>query len=172
MQSIEEAYTRIYDQAVALLARRPHSAWELRRKLLEKGRARGATPELVERACARCRELGYLDDAAFAESRARYRLTSCGHGPARVRAELAALRVSARTVEKTLAGLLAEVDTAALAAAALRGRFGGVRSGQGTETGRDGLKERAGKYGFLLRRGFDHEDIQAVLGQADEDEQP
>ncbi len=156
MSSIEVTFARIYDQAVKLLARRTHGRRELVRKLL---RTEGVTPELVERVCDRCQTMGYLDDVGFAESRVRYRLLSCGHGPQRVRAELLALGVAAAAIEEALANQLAEADTTALAAAALVKRYGGTEKASGTLS----PKERKKKYDFLARRGFGYEDIHNVL---------
>ena len=71
-------------RAVGLLARRAHSRWELRRKLLMKGFGADA----VEAAIARLAELGYLNDAAFAHSLVRRR--GALRGPLALSAELAA----------------------------------------------------------------------------------
>ncbi len=161
MPSIEVTYERLYDQAVKLLARRAHSRWELERKLLWKVGKEEAASEVVKRVCDRCQAQGWLNDADFAASRLRYRLESCGQGPLRVRAELLNLGVAADTVERVLAEGLTEIDTTALAVRALAKRFGGGAAAVTT------LKERKKKYDFLVRRGFDHEDIGHVLGEMD-----
>jgi regulatory protein len=69
---------------VGLLARRAHSRWELRRKLLMKGFGADA----VEAAIARLAELGYLNDSAFAHGLVRRR--GALRGPLALSAELAA----------------------------------------------------------------------------------
>ncbi len=58
--------------ALALIARAPHT----RRRLAEKLRARSFGESAVRAAVARMKELGYLDDRAFAESWTRSRLSS------------------------------------------------------------------------------------------------
>lgn len=96
------------DRALRLLAGRPHAAAELRLKL----RHRGHDPAEIEAALARLRELGYLDDAAFARSLAGWR--SGSRGRRAIAAEL-----SARGVPRDVAAeVLAEADPEAERAAA------------------------------------------------------
>jgi regulatory protein len=83
-----------YSRAVGLLARREHSARELRRKL----DARGVEPQEADAALARLVEQGYQDDARFAEMLARTRI-GAGYGPQRIRAELATHGIDDAAVE-------------------------------------------------------------------------
>lgn len=53
-------------EALALLTRRDYSEAELADRLRRKGHGR----EAIETAVARCREMGYLDDEAYAHARA------------------------------------------------------------------------------------------------------
>lgn len=120
MNTIEEEYKRAYDQAIRLLARRDHSEWELQRKLLQ-----GKTsPEVLRRVCERCQEQGFLNDAKFAMSRARYRLLHGHYGPGRVWAELRSLHVDKLNIQQAIDALLAENDEVHLATVALTKRFG------------------------------------------------
>jgi regulatory protein len=59
-------------RALALLSRAAHSTRDLARKL----GARGFSSEAVGEAIARMRELGYLDDRAFAEGWVRFRMST------------------------------------------------------------------------------------------------
>jgi regulatory protein len=86
--------------ALALLSRRNHSRYELKRKL----RGKGFAGEEIEAALQDLAERGYLDDAktaaAFVASRAR-----SGKGRGRLAAELAARGVSRADSEAALAGI-------------------------------------------------------------------
>ena len=153
MNTIEEIDKQAYDQAIRWLARRAYGAWELQQRLLQVG----MEAEGVARVCARCRALGYLDDAAFALSRARYRLHRGGYGPRRVWGELRALQVAETHIQQALDQLLEENDAVALATVALAKRFGPGGPGK---TGRRELKR---KYDSLSRRGFNDETIWQLL---------
>ena len=153
MNTIEETFQQAYDQAIRWLTRRAYGAWELRQRLLQVGMA----APLVEQVCDRCRELGYLDDAAFALSRARYRLYHGRYGPRRVWAELRALRIAEEQIQHALDLLLAERDVVSLAEAALVKRFG---DGERDANDRRMLQRQ---YDFLSRRGFNDEAIWQVL---------
>ncbi len=108
-----------YGKAVELLARRPHFAAEVRRKLA----ARGFAPEAVAGALERLAERGYLDDRAAAHAwveSARRR----GYGPRRLRAELASRGVAEEIAREAVAAAFGagELEAALAAAAHLRGR--------------------------------------------------
>jgi regulatory protein len=131
-----------YDTAVRLLAQRPHSAAELRRKL----RVRGCSPEAVEEALERVRDLGYQDDAAFARSVVAYR--SAQRGRAAIAAELARRGVGRDEAAAALAYL--DSDDELRAARRLAARLGPLEP-----------RRLAGR---LERRGFSAEVIRAVIG--------
>jgi regulatory protein len=125
---------------VRLLARRAHSRAELRRKLAR----RGYEEDEVVAAMRRLGELGYLDDAAFADGHVRRR--SAARGPLALSAELAARGVDRRVADASLAAFDSQAQLAAATrlAARLAGRN---RSASYLELlGRVGTK--------LLRRGF------------------
>lgn len=63
----EPVRKRAEEKAYRLLARRAHSERELRTKL----EACGFSEAVIRQVIDRCRELGYLDDAAYARQRAR-----------------------------------------------------------------------------------------------------
>ncbi|MBF0137595.1 MAG: regulatory protein RecX [Magnetococcales bacterium] len=141
----------VYNLALRCLAQRPHSIQELTRKLHQKG----APPDLVAQAMARCQELGFLNDSAFAEALTRNRLQNKLCGPQRVRADLRLRGVATEEAESALATFLATTDLVTLARAARDKRFGPVSPiDQAT------LKKQ---YDFLVRRGFDADTIWQVL---------
>jgi len=80
-----------------LLARRDHSRRELERKLLR----RGHDSDEVAAAMIRLKELGYMDDAAFASGLVRRR--SSNRGPLALSAELAGKGIDRSLAEAALA---------------------------------------------------------------------
>ena len=99
-----------YQRALRRLARRDHSAAELRRALLDRGHGK----EEIEAALDRLRRERYVDDAGFAERFARSRMAHQGHGRLRIRQDLRLRGVDRRTTEAGIAGALREVDEKAL----------------------------------------------------------
>lgn len=73
-----------YNKALSLLVRREHSRRELSRKL----RARGIEAEAADAAMDKLAGQGFQDEGRFAQSLVRSRANG-GHGPVRIRAELA-----------------------------------------------------------------------------------
>ncbi|MBF0400261.1 MAG: RecX family transcriptional regulator [Magnetococcales bacterium] len=159
MNTIEETDKQAYDQAIRWLARRSYGSWELQQRLLQEG----GVPEVVTRVCARCQELGYLDDAAFALSRARYRLHHGHYGPRRVWAELRALHVADELIQQALDFLLEEEDLLSLARSALAKRFGVMEGRAGEPSDPTCRQESKRRYDFLSRRGFNDAVIWQVL---------
>jgi regulatory protein len=132
-----------YQRALGRLARRDHSAAELRRAL----RARGHEPDEVEAAIERLRRERYLDDVGYAERFARSRLAHHGHGRALVRQGLRQRGVSRAETESGLASALREVDEKAVLEALARRYW--------RQHARVEPAQRLPRlWAFLLRRGF------------------
>ncbi|HEV8597355.1 MAG TPA: regulatory protein RecX [Candidatus Dormibacteraeota bacterium] len=128
------------DAGLRLLARRAHSRVELRRKLSR----RGYEEEDIRAALSRLAELGYVDDASFADGHIRRRSASLG--PMALSAELAA-----RGVDKHTAGAaLRAFDRDAQLAAATR--LAERLCGRNRPAGYGELLDTIGVK--LLRRGF------------------
>ena len=92
-RSAAAALTRAY----RILARRDHGRRELAAKLRRKGFSR----EAVDQAVARCRELGYLDDARTAAVMASD-LVRRGYGPLRIRQTLGQKGLDAEVIAQAL----------------------------------------------------------------------
>lgn len=139
-------------RAVALLARREHSALELKRKLLD----RGFAIDEVEAAVARLAEQGLQDDARFAEALVRAR-ASGGRGPLRLKAELSQHRLPEGLAERAIEAARADQDWSAraldLAARRLRG----------SDPADPQVRRRLAD--FLLRRGFPQAVVWEALGR-------
>ena len=131
-----------FHAGVRLLAGRPHSRGELSTKLLR----RGYDPDEVESALGTLHELGYIDDASFAEGHARRR--SAARGPRAIAAELAAKGVERALVQEAVSRIDREAQV--LAAMRLVRRSAGGRRPASYEE----LLHTAGAR--LVRRGFSH----------------
>jgi regulatory protein len=134
--------------AARLLARAPLTEAALTARLV----ALGYQPSTADATVARCRELGYVDDAVFAAERARA-LRARGAGSLRLAADLAARglpeELVARAVEESREGR-PEVEWARLALTRRQGRGGGGRG-------------RAWR--FLAARGFAESVVGDLLGE-------
>jgi regulatory protein len=139
-------------RALGLLVRREHSRKELARKLAARGVDRAEAVEAVERMAA----AGWQDDGRFAASLARSRAVA-GHGPLRIRAELATHGLDAEAVASAFAALAesGEDDWAASARDLVRRRFGPGFAA-------DPAKRRKAA-DFLVRRGFDGDAVRAAM---------
>jgi regulatory protein len=131
------------DSTFRLLAQRPHSELELRRKLL----ARGCPADEVDQSIARAGELGYLDDAAYAAALVSHRARSRGAGV--IAAELAAKGVSREVARAAVAAV--DHEAAVAAARSLAARSPGVE-----------LRKLAAR---LARRGFGHDVVREALSR-------
>lgn len=94
------------ERAFRMLARRPHSEREIRRKLREKG---AAGPD-VERVLERLRERGYVDDEAFARGWAKSRAAGRFWGDRRIAAGLRDRGILPEVVRTTLGEIRGELD--------------------------------------------------------------
>lgn len=140
--------TEVREGALRLLARREHSAQELRQKLLR----REHPAEVVDAVLQQLAAERLLSDDRFAEEFVRSR-RSKGFGPQRIRAELRQRGVDPTVAEGHLRS--SEEDWQARALTEYRKRFG-------DQPPRD-LAERGKHYRFLVNRGFTADQIRKVL---------
>ena len=161
--------------ALRYLARYASSAANLRRILLARvaraarahGTGREAGAALVEALVARLETAGLLDDAAYAEAKARS-LHALGYPPPAIRARLAAKGVARRVTEDALARLAEETRDAELAAACRyvrRRRLGPYRRPEDRAPRRDKDLAAMARAGFTLpvaRRVLAAGDAEAV----------
>lgn len=138
--------------ALGLLTRREHSARELERKLAARGIEAGEARATVDK----MRDAGWQDDTRFSELLVRSR-ASAGHGPLRIRAELATHGLDREAVATAMAGFedAGGRDWTELAREQVRRRFGEALHGD-----RAAQRKAAD---FLLRRGFSMEQMRAAL---------
>ncbi|MGQ0585799.1 MAG: regulatory protein RecX [Gammaproteobacteria bacterium] len=134
-------------QALKLLARREHSARELKRKLAARGISDDEAASAVEHAITE----NWQSDARYAQMLVRTRVAG-GYGPARIEAELEVAGVASDEIRAALDA--AGVDWHEQAVAVHAKKFGRA---PGTPA------ERARQYRFLQGRGFDSSQISAAL---------
>jgi regulatory protein len=116
MSSRRDGAAAAFDKAVELLARRPHFAAELRRKLA----ARGFETAEIEAALERVAGLGYLDERRLAEQEATRLRERKGLSRAGVAAALGRKGADADAIAAATSGLDAEAELAGARAAARR----------------------------------------------------
>lgn len=136
--------------AMDLLARREHGRVELARKL----RQRGACPELIDPVLERLSTEGLLSEQRYIESFIRSR-AQAGHGPLRIREELAQRGLPRDAIELALdeSGFDWPTELQAL----WRRKFG-YPPGDARERGRQGR--------FLTYRGYPTDMVMRLLRQA------
>jgi len=138
----EDARREALQSALRFLSYRPRSEQELRQRLARKGLPRAA----IAAAASRLRELGYLDDAAFARFWTETRQASRPRARRVVAGELRRRGIATEQVDEATAGI--EDDEAAFAAAGRR-----LRTLSGLEY--QEFRERLGR--FLTGRGFSYD---------------
>ena len=138
-----QANAKALDSAFRFLTRRDHTCKELRVKLRQKGFDSAA----IEGALARCRELGYLDDAKTATIIAEH-LAESGYGPLRVRQTLGQKGIDVAAIEQALARC-GDEDTQVLSARRMLEKKASHLSREA-----DPWKRRQKAYRYLAGRGF------------------
>ena len=140
-------FQQALDAALRFLGPRPRSIREVRQRL----RRRGLAAEDIEGVVARLQDLGYLDDAAFADFWIENRESFRPRGKRLLEQELRQRGIDTGALEERLADL----DEEASAMRAARKKAQGLA--------RSGYPTFAAKIsGFLKRRGFSYEVVTAV----------
>ena len=134
-------------RALALLVRREHSRKELTRKLV----TRGLDPVEVDAAVEKLADAGWQDDARFAESLVRNRVSG-GYGPIHIRAELGTHGLDSDAIAAALDSF--EGSWIENARDLVRRRFG--------DTVPDDLALRRKATDLLVRRGFPGDIVRAA----------
>src|SRR6478609_4019822 len=136
-----------YNKALGLLARREHSARELKAKLSQRGFDADENAAALERLQSK----DFQNDARFGEMLVRSRIEG-GYGPRWIIAELKTHGIGEAGARELIDA--AEPDWPELARRQLQRRYGGKSA--------KSLGERAKRAAFLLRRGFDAATVQSV----------
>jgi regulatory protein len=156
---------RVAAAAFKLLAARPRSESQLRERLLSKP---WVDPEAVEQCIERLKEMGYIDDQAFARNYACARVGIKPVGRARVFRELAGKQVSRGLIDETLSLVFDEAGEEILIDNAIQKR---IRT-HGRPSDRGGAKRM---FDHLARLGFEYsliirklQALKSNLGERDE----
>lgn len=152
----EGRFREAMDRALDYLSYRSRSRAELERHL----RGKGWEGPVVERVVARCRELDYLDDRAFAESWVRDRIRLKPRGRFRLLRELKKKGVPEADAEAGIDRAFREegVTERELLERAARKRWNGRRTD-------DPRTLRRRLWGYLRRRGFRSHEIREVVDE-------
>ena len=146
-----------YEKALGLLARREHSARELKTKLARRGFDADENAAALER----LRSKDFQNDARFGEMLVRSRIEG-GYGPRWIVAELRTHGIGDEEAGTLIAA--AEPDWPELVRRQLRRRYGGKPAAT--------LAERSKRAAFLLRRGFDASAVKLAVGASGVAESP
>lgn len=163
----------IQEFATSILARREHSTTELRRKLTTKGYPKPEIASLIEQLLQK----NYLNDARYAEARARTRAHHSKWGEGRIKQELAQNGVAKETSQTTLAELSETEDWLATATKLLQRKFSKplpvIEPGTDPALRQAAIKElqqeKSRRLNFLIRRGFSFQQSSQALGLSQED---
>ena len=138
-------FQEVLDCALRFLETRPRSEREVRTRLL---RDRPA-PELLDRVVDRLRELGFVDDAAFARFWIENRERFSPRGSRALKSELFQKGLASQVIAEQLEESVDETAGAREVALRQAPRFAKL----------DHQTFRQKLYGYLARRGFDYEAI-------------
>ncbi len=148
----EEDLKAALSRAFRLLGQRNYSEQEIQHKL----EAMRFHVTIIDRTIARCRELGYLDDAKFARDFVKAQLARRPQGKLRLRPALLRKGISAKLADEILGEFFASVDTARLVEEAAE-KF---LSRRAKAIPADKLRKRFADH--LVRAGFSWDDIQRL----------
>tara|TARA_R110000850_G_scaffold6943_2_gene26237 strand:+ start:448 stop:963 length:516 start_codon:yes stop_codon:yes gene_type:complete len=140
-------------QAVRYLARRDHSRYELKQKLLTKEH----TEELVESVLNELQGRAYLDDQRYAEMMVRHHSLR-GQGPQKIRSMLNQKGVSKSIIAVVFAEF--DQDWYTLASEVRQKRFGGQFK---SSDKKEQFNEKSKQMRFLMSRGFESDQIQYAV---------
>jgi regulatory protein len=145
---------KTYERALNMLSARARSAKGLTKRLLEKGEP----PDEVEATIARLLANGLLDDARYAEARARAAITGKSRSKRRLSLELAEKGVARDVADAAIQRAFAEegLDEAAVAERAARKKMRSLAR-LAPEAQRQKL------YAFLARQGHPAEIVRRVM---------
>ena len=141
--------------AMAYLGYGPRTEREVRQKLIRSDFGEAVAEDTV----ARLRELGYLDDAAYAHSYVEARFRNRGYGPGRLRGDLLRRGVASALIDAALDDLIEQEDVLEAARRHAEKRWPRLAA----ET--DSYKRRKKLSDYLVRRGFSYETARRVIDE-------
>ena len=156
-----ETESALYDAAIALLTRRAHSVFEMKKALTRRCEA----PKLVEAVMARLKKEKLVDDARYARQFARYRMDSRKQGQFRIARDLRARGVPDHYIEGALQDAAEDADPAVMVRRRIEGKLRLYR-------GEVDQRKLASLYRSLLAAGFPVELIRQELRRLTHEDLP
>ncbi len=145
---------KIKENVFRLLARRDHSAFELRRKLFQKRYRK----ELIYNVIDELTEKEYINDSGFAESFYKERLSKKGYGENKLRADLIKKGIDRKIIDSVIE---ANRDPDLLLNNAIILAEKKLNYLQRTSKEKRNYKQKI--FSFLLNKGFDSDTIREVF---------
>ena len=145
-----------YNYALNLLSARPYAIKALHRKLIQKEYTTADADDVIRRLV----DNGLLNDEKFAEQYARSKMLSTGASKRRLTQDLYRKGIKGDVAAAAIGNVIAdeEIDTAALIEQVARKKL--------TQLGDlEPLVLRRRLFGFLARRGYDVDEIKAVVAR-------
>jgi regulatory protein len=145
-----------YNYALNLLAARPYSTLMLRRKLIQKQYSAADADDAIRRLV----DNGLLNDAKYAEQYVRSKMLSTGASERRLNQDLYRKGIKAEISRAAIANVIAdeEIDTSVVIEQVARKKLAQLGD-------LEPLVLRRRLFGFLARRGYDIDQIKAVVGR-------
>ena len=145
-----------YNYALNLLAARPYSTQTLRRKLIQKEYSAADADEAIRRLV----DNGLLNDAKYAEQYARSKILTTGASKRRLQQELYRKGIKGELATTAIANVIEQedIDPAAVVERVARKKLSQLGD-------LEPLVLRRRLFAFLARRGYDLEEIKAVVSR-------
>ena len=143
------------EAALVYLGYGPRTEREVRQKLT----GSGYDDDVAEDTVARLRELGYLDDAAYARNYVEARFRNRGYGPGRLRGDLLRRGVAAPLIDAALEDLIEQDDVLDAARRHAEKRWPRLAAEA------DARKRRKKLTDYLVRRGFSYDIARRVIDE-------
>jgi regulatory protein len=145
-----------YNYALSLLAARPYASSALRRKLIQKEYTAADTDDVIRRLL----DNGLLNDAKFAEQYARSKMLSTGASKRRLTQDLYRKGVKGDVATQAIADVVEqdEIDPAVMIERVARKKLAQLGA-------LEPIVLRRRLFAFLARRGYDLDDIKAVVSR-------
>jgi regulatory protein len=145
-----------YNYALNLLAARPYSTQTLRRKLTQKEYSAADADEAIRRLV----DNGLLNDAKYAEQYARSKILTTGASKRRLQQELYRTGIKGELATTAIANVIEqeEIDPAVMIERVARKKLAQLGD-------LEPLVLRRRLFAFLARRGYDLEEIKAVVSR-------
>jgi regulatory protein len=145
-----------YNYALNLLSARPYATRVLHRKLIQKQYSAADADNAIRRLV----DNGLLNDSKYAEQYARSKMLSTGTSKRRVQQDLFRKGIKGDVATNAIANVLEseEIDPAAVIERVARKKLGQLGD-------LEPLVLRRRLFGFLARRGYDVDEIKAVVSR-------